>query len=48
MSRVSLPLRQRGIGLVEVMIALVLSLVTVGVIIQVFLGNHKTYLTGEA
>ncbi|MBL0457605.1 PilW family protein [Aeromonas enteropelogenes] len=48
MSRVALPLRQRGIGLVEVMIALVLSLVTVGVIIQVFLGNHKTYLTGEA
>ncbi|MFQ2223528.1 PilW family protein [Aeromonas enteropelogenes] len=48
MSRAGLPLRQRGIGLVEVMIALVLSLVTVGVIIQVFLGNHKTYLTGEA
>ncbi|MEN3800674.1 PilW family protein [Aeromonas veronii] len=48
MIRVALPLRQRGIGLVEVMIALVLSLITVGVIIQVFLGNHKTYLTGEA
>lgn len=48
MSRAGLSLRQRGIGLVEVMIALVLSLVTVGVIIQVFLGNHKTYLTGEA
>lgn len=40
--------RQAGVGLVEVMIALVLSLLTVGIIIQVFLGNHKTYLTGEA
>lgn len=48
MSRSGLPPRQHGVGLVEVMIALVLSLVTVGVIIQVFLGNHKTYLTGEA
>jgi len=48
MSRSGLPLRQRGIGLVEVMIALLLSLMTVGVIIQVFIGNHKTYLTGEA
>ena len=41
-------LRQAGVGLVEVMIALLLSLLTVGVIIQVLLGNHKTYLTGEA
>ncbi len=48
MSRSGLPLHQHGIGLVEVMIALVLSLITVGVMIQVFLGNHKTYLTGEA
>ena len=39
---------QAGVGLVEVMIALLLSLFTVGVIIQVLLGNHKTYLTGEA
>ena len=41
-------LRQAGVGLVEVMIALLLSLLTVGIIIQVLLGNHKTYLTGEA
>lgn len=48
MSRSGLPLHLHGIGLVEVMIALLLSLITVGAIIQVFLGNHKTYLTGEA
>ena len=41
-------LRQAGVGLAEVTIALLLSLLTVGVIIQVLLGNHKTYLTGEA
>ncbi len=39
---------QAGVGLVEVMIAMLLSLLTVGVIIQVLVGNHKTYLTGEA
>lgn len=39
---------QAGVGLVEVMIALLLSLLTVGVIIQVLVGNHRTYLTGEA
>ena len=39
---------QAGVGLVEVMIALLLSLFTIGVIIQVFLGNHRTFLITEA
>lgn len=39
---------QAGVGLVELMIALLLSLFTIGVIIQVFLGNHRTFLVTEA
>ncbi|UNP88037.1 hypothetical protein MNZ22_15355 [Aeromonas encheleia] len=39
---------QAGVGLVELMIALLLSLFTIGVIIQVFLGNHRTFLITEA
>ncbi|MGN5139286.1 PilW family protein [Aeromonas sp. 164P] len=39
--------RQAGVGLIEVMISLVLGLFIAGVIIQVFLGNHRTYLVSE-
>lgn len=39
----SLPLRQSGLSLVELMIAMVLGLMLLGGVIQVFLGNQTLY-----
>lgn len=46
-NRPSSPLRQRGLTLVELMVALVLGLVVIGAIVNLFLTNRQTYRTTE-
>lgn len=46
-NRPSSPLRQRGLTLVELMVALVLGLVVIGAVVNLFLTNRQTYRTTE-
>ena len=46
-NRPSSPLRQRGLTLVELMVALVLGLVVIGAVANLFLTNRQTYRTTE-
>jgi type IV pilus assembly protein PilW len=42
------PMRSRGLSLVELMIALALGLLVVAAIIQLFIGSRATYMSNEA
>ncbi|TAM09678.1 MAG: prepilin-type cleavage/methylation domain-containing protein [Nevskiaceae bacterium] len=42
------PARQRGVGLVETMIALVLGLVVIGAATSIYLSNKQAYITNDA
>ncbi len=46
-SRAALPARQRGVTLVELMVALVLGLVVSGAALALFLTNRQTYVASE-
>jgi type IV pilus assembly protein PilW len=48
MKQASVPARQRGLTVVELLVALVLSLLLMTGIIQVFLASKQTYATNEA
>lgn len=41
------PTRQRGLSLIEIMVALTVSLVLMAGVIQIFLGNKQTYTLGQ-
>ncbi|MFC6475539.1 PilW family protein [Pseudomonas asuensis] len=42
------PSRQRGLSLVELMVAIVLGLLLIGGVLQIFLSSNKTYKTNLA